>query len=93
MQGRFKTKIKFSFTTSQVPSKKRHEPGKKKIESTTDDKDLCALKARRQSSVKGKDLSLWFMQRRDLSLAGILYASHLHYTIKVLSCHFTEHRD
>ena len=68
-----KTKVSSVSQTSQVPSKKRHKPDRKKIRNTTDDKDLWGLKERVQSNVKGKDLSLWLMWHEDKSSAGILY--------------------
>ena len=49
------------------------KPSRNKIRNTTDDQDLWVLKKRVQSSVKGKDLSIWFMRHEDLSSAGILY--------------------
>ena len=64
-KARVKTKVSSVSQTSQVPSKKRHKPDRKKIRNTTDDKDLRVLKERVQSNVKGKDLSLWFMWHED----------------------------
>ena len=57
-QGKGEDKGQLSFTTSQVPSKKRPKPSRKRIRNTTDDKDLWVFKERVQSNVKGKDLSL-----------------------------------
>ena len=90
---RVKTKVSSVSQTSQVPSKKRHKPSRKKIRNTTDDKDLWVLKERIQSNVKGKDFSLWFMRheaRISLRRVSCIY-SHLHYMVKAISCHLAAH--
>ena len=75
MQGKVQDKVKDQIQFHNLPSPKQEETltWQKKTGNTTDGEDLWALKERVQSSVEGKDLSLWFMRHEDLSSAGVLY--------------------